>query len=144
MPDLRHPGVYAIALSDADLSGQPFSWLSCIVYVGMTNSISGLRGRLRQFDDTIAGRHCVHGGADRVRYKYRNYEILVSEMFVAVSPRPCRPDSYSPADLRTMGDVAKLEFDCLARIVEMFGCLPEFNNKGASPKYSLTAGRAKD
>jgi len=42
----------------------------------MTNSISGLKGRLKQFDNTIIGK-AGHGGADRVRFKHQNYEQLI-------------------------------------------------------------------
>jgi hypothetical protein len=41
------PGVYAIAISKDDLSGKRFSWIKEIKYVGMSNAVSGLRGRLK-------------------------------------------------------------------------------------------------
>lgn len=40
-----------------------------------------------------------------------------------------------------MGDVAKFEYQCFAHHVEIYGQLPEFNNKKEAPKYSLTYGR---
>ena len=40
-----------------------------------------------------------------------------------------------------MGEVAKFEYDCFAHYSEVFGSLPEFNNKATSPKYSKTFGR---
>src|SRR4030042_1470559 len=61
---LRSPGVYALAISEQDLSGKPFSWIEQVVYVGMTNAVSGLKGRLKQFDNTIIGKS-GHGGAER-------------------------------------------------------------------------------
>ena len=33
-----------------------------------------------------------------------------------------------------MGRIAKHEYDCFAAFVEMFGRLPEFNDKKKSPK----------
>lgn len=62
---LKYPGVYAIAYTPSNLSGRPFSWRREIIYIGMTNSVLGLKGRLKQFDNTIAG-NTGHGGADRV------------------------------------------------------------------------------
>ena len=56
LDDLRSPGVYALAVSDHDLSDAAFSWLPQIVYFGMTNSLAGLAGRLKQFDNTINGK----------------------------------------------------------------------------------------
>jgi hypothetical protein len=137
---LRYPGVYAIAYTPRDLSGRKFTWRKEIIYVGMTNAASGLKGRLKQFDNTIVGK-TGHGGADRVRYKYRNYSNLVKRLYVAVAPFKCDTISSEPKDLRTMGEVAKFEYLCFAHFVERFGEVPEFNNKKESPKYSLTAGR---
>jgi|SRR3990172_3664390 len=133
-------GVYAIAYTPSNLSGRPFSWRREIIYIGMTNSVLGLKGRLKQFDNTIAG-NTGHGGADRVRYKYRNYGNLVKRLYVAVVPFQCDTTSNQPKDLKTMGEVAKFEYLCFARFVERFGKLPDFNNKKESLKYSLTVGR---
>jgi hypothetical protein len=57
--ELEHSGVYLIAISKRDIQGQPFAWIPEIVYVGMTNALSGLRGRLKQFDNTILGRRAT-------------------------------------------------------------------------------------
>ena len=137
---VEYPGVYALAYSTRNIAGKPFSWRKEIIYVGMTNSISGLKGRLKQFDNTIVGK-TGHGGADRVRYKYQNYDSLVKRLYVAVAPFKCDPESNKPKDLNTMGEVTKFEYLCFAYFVEKYGELPEFNNKKESPKYSLTAGR---
>ena len=137
---VKYPGIYICLLSSGKFSGENFSWSPQIIYIGMTNSISGLKGRLKQFDNTIVGK-TGHGGADRVRYKHRNYEKLVSNLFVAVSPFECNVKSAQPKDLRTMGEVCKLEYDCFAYFVEKYKKFPEFNDKKLSPKYSLTIGR---
>ena len=137
---IRYPGVYVCAITSDDISEAKFSWLPEIVYIGMTNAIAGLSGRLKQFDNTIAGR-CGHGGADRVRFKHRNYEDLCGKLFVSVVSFKCAVKSNRPRDLRVMGEVAKFEYDCLAHYSEMFDSLPEFNDKAASPKYSKTIGR---
>jgi hypothetical protein len=97
---------------------------------------------LRQFEDTIRGARCNHGGADRMRFEYRNFSKLSNELFVAVAKVVCDATTNAPADLRAMGLVAKLEYDCIAEFVERHnGKLPVFNDKKHSPKYSLTEGR---
>ncbi|MFO0965783.1 MAG: hypothetical protein U0793_09400 [Gemmataceae bacterium] len=132
MPDLGYPGVYALATSPTDLSATPFSWPSEIVYVGMTNAKGGLKARLKQFEDTIRGRE-GHGGAQRVRFKHRDYQLLTAQLFVSVCPYACDVKN-DPENLRIMGEVAKHEYECFALFVERFGSLPEFNDKQKSPK----------
>jgi hypothetical protein len=41
LPDLSNPGVYALAICEFDISGNPFSWTPEIVYIGMTNAKEG-------------------------------------------------------------------------------------------------------
>jgi hypothetical protein len=137
---VEFPGVYAVARSYVNLSGRAFSWRKEIIYVGMTNSASGLKSRLKQFDNTIVGK-TGHGGADRVRYKFQNYKTLAAKLYVAVVPFRCDPESNLPKDLRVMGNVVRFEYSCLAEYVERFEQLPKFNDKKKSPKYSLTLGR---
>ena len=134
---IKFPGIYCIAISDIDLTEQNFNWISEINYVGMTNSINGLKGRLKQFDNTIIGK-TGHGGADRFRYKHENYSELVKKLFVSVCSFKCNVKSNYPKDLRIMGEVAKFEYDCFAIYSEKFNSLPEFNDKKKSKKFSLT------
>ncbi len=133
--DLQHPGVYAIAHSDESLANNTFSWMEQIIYIGMTNSISGLKGRLTQFDNTIIGK-TGHGGADRVLYKHRDYNKLTEKLYVSVRPFACNVKSHSPSDLRIMGDVVKFEYMCFAHYMDTFSEWPEFNDKKRSPKFS--------
>ena len=130
---LAYPGVYAIAISERDISNISFSWLPEIVYIGMTNAIGGLKSRLNQFDRTIRGGN-GHGGAHRFRYKYPDYVDLSRNLYVSIKPFLCNVKSQSPVDLRVMGDVAKYEYECFALYVERHGHLPEFNDKKRSPK----------
>lgn len=130
---VKYPGIYCIAISKREFSEKNFKWISDIKYVGMTNSQNGLKGRLRQFDNTINGK-TGHGGADRFRYKHPNYNDLVEELFVSVCSFQCDVTSNSSEDLRVMGDVAKFENECFAIYVDKFGHLPEFNDKKKSPK----------
>ena len=134
----NYPGIYCIAISKSNLSEKEFSWIPEIKYIGMTNSIKGLKGRLYQFDHTIFGKSPSHGGADRFRFEYENYEKLTKQLFVSVCSFECDVKSNLPKDLKIMGSVCKFEFDCFAKYVEEFGSLPKFNDKKNSPKYSLT------
>ncbi|WP_178861605.1 hypothetical protein [Thiomicrorhabdus cannonii] len=137
----KYPGIYIAAISNENIAGESFGWIPEIIYIGMTNSVSGLKGRLKQFDNTIAGKS-GHGGADRVLYKYQDYEELTLKLYISVRSFSCDVKSNHPTDLRIMGMVAKFEYDCFAYFVEKFGELPEFNNKKKSPKYSLAFGRS--
>ena len=132
---INYPGIYVCSVSKKDISGNRFSWIPEIIYIGMTNSKSGLKGRLKQFDNTIIGKK-GHGGADRVRYKYQNYQELIENLYVVMAPFKCNVESNQPHDLRVMGEVAKFEYDCFANFVEVFGELPEFNNKQQSPNLT--------
>jgi hypothetical protein len=130
---LQFPGVYAIVISDSDISNTAFSWRPEVIYVGMTNAKGGLKSRLQQFDNTIKGGD-GHGGAHRVRFKHPDYANLVSGLYVSVCPHECNVESNQPVDLRIMGDVAKHEYECFAVFAEAFDRLPEFNDKKKSPK----------
>src|SRR5579859_6548839 len=83
LADLASPGIYALAISRKAISGTAFSWRPEIVYIGMTNSKGGLKSRLQQFDNTIKGKS-GHGGAERVRHKHGDYNLLVPGLFVPV------------------------------------------------------------
>jgi hypothetical protein len=130
---VKLPGVYSIAHCDKDISGRSFDWTKDIIYIGMTNSKGGLKSRLQQFENTIVGKQ-GHGGAHRVSHRYPDYEDLVPLLYVSVFPVNCNVLSNLPSDLRAMGGVAKLEYECIAQFVELFGQLPEFNDKRRSPK----------
>lgn len=133
LQDMGYPGVYALAVSGTDISGTEFDWIKKIIYFGMTNSGGGLKARLTQFDNTIVGKE-GHGGGERVRFKYRNYDQLANKLFVAVCPVKCSIKSNEPEDLLKMGDVAYLEYYCFAKYVQLFGHLPKFNDKKNAPK----------
>jgi hypothetical protein len=133
---LTFPGIYILAISEQPLAKTPFQWLREICYVGMTCSLAGLSGRLRQFDDTIAGRRTSHGGADRMRFAHKHYVDLTSRLFVAASPTNCDSSRVCPETYRAFGQVVKQEFDCIAKYLEHFGSLPKFNDKPKAVKYS--------
>jgi len=131
--NINYPGVYALAVSAKDLSGTPFSLIEQIVYFGMTNSKDGLRGRLKQFDNTIIGK-IGHGGAERFMHQW-NYSELRKMLYVSVNFIKCDVKSNKPQDLLRMGDVARFEYACFAAYIKKFNKgLPEFNDKKRSPK----------
>lgn len=134
LEDLHFPGVYAIAISQKDLSGKAFAWQPQIVYFGMTNSVAGLKGRLKQFDNTINGK-TGHGGAERFRHDFPRSSGLQEQLYVAVAVFKCKVTSNVPSDLLKMGSVAKAEYECFAKFVELFGHLPKYNDKRNSPKF---------
>jgi hypothetical protein len=139
--NMQYPGVYTIAKSDTDLSIESFTINDKIVYFGMTNSKGGIKSRLNQFDNSLQTppRSPGHGGADRMKYKYPDYKKITPYLFVAIWPIVCNVDSNDPTDLRKMGLVARLEYECFAQYCEKFGTKPEFNDHKQSPqKYTLT------
>jgi len=87
----------------------------------MTNSIGGLKRRLRQFDNTICGKGNNHSDAKRVKDKYKDYDKLKKYLYVAVHTFKCDVNSNKEKNLRIMGKVAEY--------VKRFRMLPEFNNK---------------
>ncbi len=129
---LELPGIYALAVTGEKLDGRPFDWRGDIVYFGMTNSLSGLRGRLKQFDNTIIGK-TGHGGAQRFLHDY-DHGRLAPLLHVAVLPFKCSVRDSTCGDLRVMGRVAQAEYECWAKYKEIFGRLPKYNDKKASPK----------
>jgi hypothetical protein len=137
---LKYPGVYSLAISEHDLTGNDFSLISEIVYIGMTNSMGGLKSRLQQFDNTLHKKQ-GHGGAQRVisNYPDYDYETLFSRLFVSILPIECNvnPATYTPGDLRKMGLVADLEYECFARYLEEYHKLPIYNDKKKSPKTKM-------
>src|SRR6266540_5853136 len=131
----HYPGVYAIAISSTNIADTRFRWSKEIRYFGFTNAVGGLRGRLKQFNNTLRDKPGPgHGGAQRFRRKYRDGNALAKKLYVAVCPFKCDVSSNKPKDLRVMGDVVRGEYLAWAKYVTLFGSLPEFNDKEKSPK----------
>jgi hypothetical protein len=131
-------GIYCIAYSEKDISNNLFGWIPQIVYIGVTNSIGGLKSRLLQFHKTIEGK-LQHGGADRFKEGYRHLSsnVIFSNLYVAVCPFYCNVESNEEKDFHIMGEVAKSEYVCFAEYVKHHGKLPKFNDKKNSKKFSL-------
>jgi hypothetical protein len=137
LENLHLPGIYALAISETTIEDEPFSYLEDSKYFGMTNSLAGLRGLLKQFDNTIYGKS-GHGGADRFCSDYPKPELLLPKLFVAILPFQCNVSTFAPSDLLVMGKVAMAEYECFAHYASIFKRLPQYNDK-ASPKQ----GRSK-
>lgn len=101
----------------------------------MTNH-QKLETRLNQFDFTIARKKKAHGGADRCLYANQNYQELSPKLFVSIYPFEYKIKLNDPTYKRIMGDIAKLEFYCIADYLERFNNkLPRFNDP-KSPKFT--------
>jgi hypothetical protein len=133
--DIGYPGIYALAISRSNIAGTAFSYREDIAYFGMTNSRAGLRGRLKQFNNTMRRLSGPgHGGAKRFRHDYKDGNFLAEILYVAVCPFKCDVTSIAREDLETMGEVARAEFVAWANYVERFKRLPKYNDKKNSPK----------
>jgi hypothetical protein len=131
--NLKSPGIYAIAISDKDIAGTLFEYRREIVYFGMTNSKSGLGGRLDQFNNTLRDRP-GHGGAERFRYDHEDGRALARKLYASVCPFNCDVSSIERKHLEAMGDVVRAEYVAFANYAELFGALPKYNDKKNSPK----------
>lgn len=85
-----------------------------VEFFGMTNSIGGLKSRLKQFDNTIIGKS-GHGGAERFLFKYKHHNIRSKKILVSICPVECIVKSNNPKDLLMMSEVAWLEYCCFAQ-----------------------------
>jgi hypothetical protein len=105
-----------------------------VFYVGMTNSAGGLRARLAQFQRAIAGNH-GHRSGDRffrICAKSKPFSRIQTRhrFFYATLPVSCesRKANATPEDFRKMGDVARLEYEAVACVLEKVGRLPKLND----------------
>ncbi len=131
----KFPGIYAIAISTKDISGTQFDYVKEIVYFGMTNSKTGLRGRLNAFNNTLRDKSGPgHGGAERFRHDYEAGEKLAKKLYVAVCHFKCDVSSIARKDLEAMGAVTRAEYVAFANYAEIYGSLPKYNDKQKSPK----------
>ena len=134
LSDMKYPGLYALAICEANIAGRKFNVRKEIAYFGMTISKLGIRGRLKQFGDTLQRKRDNHGGAQRFRHDYKDSVALLKNLYVAVCPFQCLVDSLARKDLETLGTVAYAEFVAFANYAEAFGRLPKYNDKKNSPK----------
>ena len=72
------------------------------------------------------------------------YASLRQQLYVGVATFECDVSSGLSSDFLVMGRVASFGYECFAQCVDVRGRVPEFNNKQATKKYSLTVGRGQD
>ena len=134
IPDGNQPGVYCIAHAKNSLSGVKFSLIKDIIYIGVSISKNGVKGRLYQFEKAMFGKDRLHGGAERVRFKHRKPDLFFKQAYISVVSFPCTVDRTTPEDWRQMGECLKHEYVSIAGYLERFGQLPEFNDQKRSLK----------
>ena len=109
-----------------------------IIYIGMTISQNGIKGRLYQFERAIRGIKNVHGGGDRVRYWMDKEKILettfFNNLYLSVELFPISSLTYEPDILRQKGECVKHEYISFAEFYEKHSRLPQFNDRNKSPK----------
>jgi hypothetical protein len=133
--DWEFPGVYAIAISEKDISKTKFCYIKEIVYFGVSPENS-LKGRLNQFKTTInpKNKSKPHGGAVRFVDNIKGKKWR-SQLYVSIMPfTKCDVKSKKANDLKMMGEIVRQEYICLAEYVGKYKELPRFNNENLSPK----------
>lgn len=128
------PSIYFIALSYNDISENEFSLIKEIIYIGMTISAKGLKGRLDQFESTMKGANRVHGGAERVRFKYPNSDAFFEKTYVSARIFPISSSRKTSDDWRIKGDCVRHEYVSFADYFDLYNNLPEFNDPEKSKK----------
>jgi hypothetical protein len=130
----NQPAIYFIAHSEKDISGNDFSLIKEIIYIGMSISIRGLKGRLDQFEAAMKGKNGVHGGAERVRVKYEDPEEFFKKAYISAKIFKLSNTRDTANDWRIKGDCVGQEYKSFADYMDRFGCLPEFNDQKRSKK----------
>lgn len=142
---LKNPGVYCIAVSYSSLKGKQIDWKNDpIEYIGMTNSKNGLAGRLKQFDNSIKDLD-GHGGGERFRNKYDNYNEVVPTLYVALKGfclSEGKTSKEKVENLLTKGKVLEFEYICFAKYAEFHkGELPLYNRPTSEKRKVKTAAK---
>jgi hypothetical protein len=132
--DKDQPAIYYIAHSTTNLDGNDFSYCEEIVYIGMTISNNGLKGRLDQFEKAMHGYMGVHGGAERVKFKHKDSDTFFKDTYVSACIFKISKNKNLSEDWRTKGDCVGHEYNSFANYMDLFGRLPEFNDQKRSKK----------
>lgn len=123
----EYPGIYLISISKKDLLGQ-YPEYKDVVYIGMTNSKQGLRGRWNQFHNSISGKR-GHSGGNTVFKELGYYQEWKESLYVSAMPIICNTVSPDENDLLKMGWVAYLEYEAFSQYYES-------ENESNKPKYN--------
>jgi hypothetical protein len=125
----EYPGVYLIAISDEELRGKKVRWKH-VSYIGMSNSVSGLKGRWNQFQKSIIGKR-GHSGGNKVFSQLNHYEQWRKKLFVSAMPIVCDVKDPTPNDQIKMGWVTFLEYEAFSKYNSSVSerTKPPFNTK---------------
>ncbi len=130
----QYPGVYILAYTDKNLEEKPIK-IEDVFYVGMSNSLGGVKQRLKQFISGI-NKGYGHSAGNRFFQDYskgKSFDVANHKktFFVASLSLSCNvnKNERTPTDLRKMGEVAKFEYEIIAFIKEKLGREPELNKK---------------
>jgi hypothetical protein len=132
--DKNQPAIYYIAHSTSNMEGKEFSFDKEIAYIGMSISKSGLKGRLDQFEKAMHGFDGVHGGADKVIFKYKNADIFFQNAYVSACILKLSANRSTPNDWRIKGTCVGHEYTSSAEYLDRHNELPEFNDQRKSKK----------
>lgn len=129
-------GVYVLAYSEKKLLGQKVS-PGAVIYVGVTNKLDGIQGRVRQFWNSIEGRPQHSGGNSFLSdcAEGQKYSARISQddkrLYISYVTFDCerRKNFRTGDDLRTMGMVLGLELFVIAHIKDCTDKEPLLNRK---------------
>jgi hypothetical protein len=123
-----YPGVYLISIThQPDLEGREPAFED-VVYIGMTNSRQGLKGRWQQFDNAVCGKRGHSGGNTIFGYK-GHYTTWQTYLYVAGMGVPCNVRNPTEEDYLKMGWIAYFEYEAFARYYRAVGGHPPFNTR---------------
>ena len=128
------PAIYYIAYSKVNIAYHDFSYIEDIVYIGMTISNKGLKGRLDQFEKAMKGADKVHGGAERVRFKHKVANEFFENTYVSACIFELSKEKNTSNDWRIKGDCVGHEYKSFAKYLYIHKKLPEFNDMKKSKK----------
>ena len=100
----------------------------------MTISKNGLNGRLNQFESSMYGKDGVHGGAERVRFKYKNVNSFFKNTYISAAIFELTTKFDSSNNWRVKGACVGHEYNSFAEYFDKYNELPEFNNQIKSKK----------
>jgi hypothetical protein len=130
----NQPAIYYIAHVNQNIEDEDFSYIKDIVYIGMTISKSGLKGRLEQFEKAMYGSDGVHGGAERVRFKHKDANSFFENAYVSACIFELSDNRNTSNDWRIKGDCVGHEYKSFAEYLDQHDKLPEFNDQKISKK----------
>ncbi|WP_122033190.1 hypothetical protein [Aliivibrio sp. EL58] len=127
--NISFPGIYVLAITSEDLTNKPVEY-SQVVYIGMSNSLSGVKGRLYQLNRSITGLS-GHSGGNSIRKYHGVYDFWEDnlDLYVAVCPVICNVAKRSIKDLKLMGAVSYMEY-------EAFSLFKKYCPKQNKPKFN--------